>query len=49
MSALGQKKAGIWMVRALTRLMEWQLENPEKGSESAVEWVKENREKLLSS
>ncbi|KAI5850992.1 hypothetical protein BZA05DRAFT_337958 [Tricharina praecox] len=48
MSALGQEKSGPWLMGALNRLMEWQLENPEKDSESAIEWIKENKEKLLS-
>jgi hypothetical protein len=48
MTALQQKKSGPWMMAALDSLMEWQLENPDEGKDRAEEWVKENREKLLS-
>ncbi|KAF8249873.1 hypothetical protein K440DRAFT_542583 [Wilcoxina mikolae CBS 423.85] len=49
MAALGQKKAGPWMMGALNMLMEWQLENSDKGRDTAEQWVKENIEMLLSS
>lgn len=49
MAALGQKKAGPWMMGALNKLMEWQLENSEKGRDAAEQWVKENIAMLLSS
>jgi len=49
MVALGQEKSGPWMIGVLNRVMEWQLENPEKDAESANEWVRKNRGELLRS
>jgi len=49
MTALGQKKSGPWMMGVVNRVMEWQLENPEKDAESANEWVRKNRGELLRS
>lgn len=49
MITLEQQISGPWIMVALDLLMEWQLGNPNEGRERAEEWVRENKEKLLSS
>lgn len=47
MKANLDQEAGPWLTCALEKLMEWQLENPDKDQDAAKDWVRENKDMLL--
>jgi hypothetical protein len=40
-------KAGPWLSGAISQMLDWQWQNPQKDKEAAIERVKESKEKLL--
>ncbi|EAU92989.2 transfer RNA nucleotidyltransferase [Coprinopsis cinerea okayama7 len=43
-TALGAKKGGPWLAEALSKVVEWQLDNPQQNKEQCTAWLKRERE-----
>ena len=49
MAEVLETKSGPWMKGALNLVMAWELDNPDRGREDAIEMVKQNRDEMLKS